>query len=143
MTIGYTQGTFDVLHVGHINLLQYAKNDCDYLIVGINSDQLVREYKHHNTSISQQERMEIIKAIKYVDEVVLCTTLDKIDAWNKHHFNKIYIGSDWQGSERWKKSEEDLKPLGTSVVYVPLVFHDCDKVSSSQIKKEIVEKYEN
>src|SRR5690554_2097357 len=95
--IGYTQGTFDTLHYGHINLLKNAKEYCDYLIVGVNNDELVLDYKKTKTIISDMDRADIVKAIRYVDEVVVCKTLDKIIQHNKTPYDVIFIGDDWKG----------------------------------------------
>ena len=107
--IGYTQGTFDTLLFGHIKLLEKAKQLCDYLIVGVNSDKLVQEYKKKETIIKEKERMKIVSSIRYVDEVVLCDTLDKTTQLNKYHFSVIFIGDDWKGSARWNETEKELQ----------------------------------
>ena len=77
MIIGYTQGTYDMFHIGHLNLLKNAKEKCDYLIVGVNADDLVKTYKKKSAVVLLEERMEIISSIKYVDKVIKCDTLDK------------------------------------------------------------------
>lgn len=117
--IGYTQGTFDTLHYGHINLLKNAKDNCDYLIVGVNSDKLVLEYKNTKTIIDEKDRIYIVEAIKYVDRVVLCDTLDKQDMYEKYKFNAIFIGDDWQDSPRWIKTKSDFKKNNVDVVFLP------------------------
>src|SRR5690554_3589312 len=96
--IGFTQGAFDTLHYGHINLLKKAKEHVDYLIVGVNSDELVRKYKNTETIIKQQDRMKIVESIRYVDQVVLCDTLDKMIQYDKFKFNIVFIGDDWKGT---------------------------------------------
>ena len=117
--IGYTQGTFDMFHIGHLNLLKHAKEFCDILIVGVNTDDLVMEYKHHSPIISQEERAEILKAIRYVDNVILCQTLDKSEIHKWIHFDAIFIGDDWKGNDRWKRTERELGAVGVAVVYLP------------------------
>ena len=87
--IGYTQGTYDMFHIGHLNLIKNAKRRCDYLIVGVNSDELVESYKHKRPIIPLEERAEIVRAIKYVDEVIITDTLDKMQVWNKIRFDEI------------------------------------------------------
>ena len=79
--IGYTAGVFDLFHIGHLNLIKKAKQNCDYLIVGVNSDKLVQQYKHKTPVISEKERLEIIKSLKYVDQAVIVNTRDKLDAF--------------------------------------------------------------
>jgi glycerol-3-phosphate cytidylyltransferase len=103
--IGYTQGTFDMFHIGHLNLLHQASALCDTLIVGVNSDQLVNEYKHKTPVVSERDRAAIVGELRCVDKVVLCDTLSKTEAWQRLHFDAIFIGSDWKGNERWQQTE--------------------------------------
>ncbi len=84
--IGYTQGTYDMFHIGHLNLIKNAKRRCDYLIVGVNTDELVESYKHKRPIIPLAERAEIVRAIRYVDEVLITDTLDKKTIWDKIRF---------------------------------------------------------
>lgn len=116
--IGYTQGTFDMFHIGHLNLLKQAKAQCDILIVGVNADTLVEEYKHKTPVIKQEERVEILQAIRYVDNVVMCQTLNKVEMHKHLHFDAIFIGDDWKGNARWVQTEIDLKALGADVVFL-------------------------
>lgn len=123
--IGYTQGTFDMFHVGHLNLLKNAKKKCDYLVVGVNSDELVKEYKNKEVIVPLDERMAIVNAIRYVDEVVRTDTLDKMEAWNHVKYQKLFIGDDWKGNERWKKTEETIASVGAVVEYLPYTKETC------------------
>lgn len=116
--IGYTQGTFDMFHVGHLNLLNQAKEYCDYLIVGVNSDELVEEYKHKTPVIQAEARRFIVENIKAVDMCVIADTLDKTTAWNRFHFDAIFIGDDWKGNARWVQTQKDLAAFGAEVVYL-------------------------
>ena len=117
--IGYTQGTFDMFHIGHLNLIKNAKRHCDYLVVGVNSDDLVESYKNKRPIIPLDERVEIMRAIKYVDEVIVTNTLDKKEIWEKVRFNEIYIGDDWKGNERWEKTGKEMEQLGAKLVFLP------------------------
>ena len=119
MIKGFTQGTYDMFHIGHLNLLRNAKDHCDYLIVGVNSDDLVENYKHKRPIIPVEERVEIISAIRYVDQVIITETLDKVAAWNQLHFDEIYIGDDWLGNARWEQTGRDMEALGAKLVYLP------------------------
>jgi len=74
--IGFTQGTFDMFHIGHLNLLKNARRQCDYLIVGVNTDELVESYKGKSTIVPFEERIAIVDSIRYVDETIRTTTLD-------------------------------------------------------------------
>lgn len=117
--IGYTQGVYDMFHIGHLNLINMAKKYCDYLIVGVNSDVLVKEYKKKIPIINERERKLIVSNIKAVDECVIATTLNKIEIWEKYHFDAIFIGDDWKGNPRWKKTGIDLGKLGVDLIFLP------------------------
>ena len=127
--IGYTQGTYDMFHIGHLNLLKHAKEYCDYLIVGVNSDELVRSYKKKSPVINEMERAEIVRNIKAVDECVIAMTLDKIQALARHHFDVIFIGDDWKGNPRWEQTKKDLAERGVDLVFLP----HTDGISSTQL----------
>lgn len=116
--IGFTQGTFDTLHHGHINLLKESKKHVDYLIVGVNSDELVRSYKDKTPIISTENRVKIVESIKFVDKVIITETLNKTEHLKVLKYDAIFIGDDWKGSERWNKTEIDLKKYGVDVVYI-------------------------
>lgn len=118
LKIGYTTGVFDLFHIGHLNLLRKAKSQCDYLIVGVSTDELV-SYKGKRSVIPFEERKEIVSAIKYVDEVVTQLEMDKLGAWKKYHFNVMFVGDDWKGTEKWNKIEKELKEVGAEVIYFP------------------------
>jgi len=117
--IGYTQGVFDMFHVGHLNLINRAKEQCEFLIVGVNSDELVLSYKNKKTIVGENERVEIVANIKAVDKAVISDTLDKVVQHKKLQFDAIFIGDDWKGSERWKATEEELAKIGVDLVYLP------------------------
>lgn len=117
--VGYTQGVYDMFHIGHLNLLNHAKEYCDYLIVGVNADELVESYKHKTPVINQEDRRAIVANIKAVDECVIATTLDKEQAWNDLHFDAIFIGDDWKGNPRWEQTRVDLAKRGVDVVFLP------------------------
>ncbi len=130
--IGYTQGTFDMFHVGHLNLLKHAKEQCDLLIVGVNSDILVEEYKNKRPIINENDRADILGAIRYVDNVIIAHTLKKTEMHKIVHFDCIFIGDDWKGNERWLQTEKDLKPLNVDVVYL----HYTEGVSSTMLRSK-------
>ncbi len=137
--IGYTQGTYDMFHIGHLNLLRNAKTQCEKLIVGINANELVMKYKNKYPVIDEQSRAEIIKELKSVDEVILCNTLSKISIWNIVHFNAIFIGDDWKGNIRWKQTEKELAPLGVDVIYLPHTDGICSTFLRTQEQDRIKE----
>ncbi|MBR3621895.1 MAG: adenylyltransferase/cytidyltransferase family protein [Selenomonadaceae bacterium] len=117
--IGFTAGVFDMFHIGHLNLLKNAAARCDYLIVGVNSDELVQSYKDKKTVVPLAERVEIIRQIKYVNEVVVIDSLDKKQSWKKLHYDRLFIGDDWRNNPRWKQTEKEMAELGVKVVYLP------------------------
>ena len=108
MIVGYTTGVYDLFHIGHLNLLKNAKAQCDKLIVGVTTD-AAAQYKNKTPFICQEERMAIVSAIKYVDEVVLQEDLDKVKAWDKIHYDVLFVGSDWKGTDIWNEYERQLK----------------------------------
>lgn len=135
MIVGYTTGVYDLFHIGHLNLLKNAKAKCDKLIVGVTSDKAA-QYKGKIPFICQEERMAIVGAIKYVDEVVLQEDLDKIKAWDKLHYDVLFVGSDWQGTEQWNHYEAELEKVGARVVYLPYT-----KTTSSTILQKTIKNF--
>lgn len=133
--IGFTQGTFDTFHIGHLNLIRNAKEQCEKLIVGVNTDNLVRQYKKKTPIINELERMRLVKELRSVDDVILCDSLDKINVCKQLKFDAIFIGDDWKGSERWNQTETDLKPLGAKVVYLK----HTDGISSTMVRESMQE----
>lgn len=134
--IGYTCGVFDMFHVGHLNLLEKCKSMCDYLIVGVCNDDYVRNIKHKEPVYSEQDRVRILEALKVVDRAELVTieeTNDKILAIEKFHFDVLFSGDDWKGSERYQKTEEQFKKYGAFIEYFPYT----QGVSTTQIKEKI------
>lgn len=117
--IGYTTGVFDMFHIGHLNILRNAKNMCDFLIVGVSTDELVQQYKGRTPIIRFNERLEIVKAIRYVDQAVPQLTMDKMDAWRELRFDALFHGSDWKGSDMYNKIVDDFEKVGVDVVFLP------------------------
>ena len=128
--VGYLSGTFDLFHVGHLNLLKRAKQHCDYLIVGVHPD---ASHKGKETFISFEERMEIVGACKYVDQVVVSCREDS-DAWDKWHYDRLFVGSDYKGTERFNRYEAYFADKGVEIVYFPYT----QGTSSTQIRKVIL-----
>ena len=131
--IGYTTGVFDMFHIGHLNILKKAKEQCDYLIVGVSTDELVLSEKNKKTIIPFNDRMEILRSIRYVDMVVPQLNKNKLEAWEKYHFDCMFVGSDWKGSAAWKKIEDELSPKGVDIIY----FEYTDGVSSTILRNKI------
>lgn len=117
--VGYTQGVYDMFHIGHLNLLNNARDLCEHLIVGVNSDELVTQYKHKLPVIPEEERRLIVANIKAVDACEIVDTLDKVENYKRFHYDAVFIGDDWKGNARWTQTEKDLAPFGVDVVYLP------------------------
>lgn len=138
-SVGYTQGVYDMFHIGHLNLIRNAKEQCKKLIVGVNTDDLVEKYKKRQTVIPENERLEIVKNIKGVDEALLVDTLDKIILYEKLSFDVVFIGNDWKGTERWKETEEVLAARGVDVVYLPYTPNISSTILRLEKGKEVEE----
>lgn len=113
--VGYLSGTFDLFHIGHLNLLEKAKKYCDYLIVGVNKD---ATHKGKITFIPLQERMRIVEAIGIVDKVVEACSEDS-EAWKIFKYNFLFVGSDYKGSERFNRYEEYFSDKDVKIIYFP------------------------
>lgn len=133
--IGYTTGVYDMFHIGHLNILKKAKEQCDYLIVGVTTDELCFSRKNKYPIINQDERLEIIDSIKYVDRVVFQTDMDKLKAVKKYNVNKVFVGSDWKGTPSWNEYEKEFAKLGCTVVYLD----HTDGISSTILREKLNE----
>ena len=131
--IGYTTGVYDMFHIGHLNIIRKAKEQCEYLIVGVTTDELCYARKKKYPIINELERMEIVRAIKYVDEVVPQTDMDKIRAVKEHHADAVFVGSDWKGTEAWNQYEIEFAKVGCAVIYLD----HTDGISSSILRDKL------
>lgn len=134
--IGYTTGTFDLFHVGHLNILKKAKILCDILIVGVTSDEKVIKQKNKTPIINENDRIEIVSSIKYVDIALLHTDNNKFEAYAKYKFDVVFIGSDYYDHPEYKDLEEkSLELLGkkVDVIYFPYT----EKISTTKITQKI------
>ncbi len=118
MVIGYTTGVYDLFHVGHLNLLRNAKGMCDRLIVGVTVDELVG-YKGKEAVIPFEERIEMVRACRYVDAEVPQYDMDKLTACKKLGASYLFVGDDWYGTEKWEAYEEEFAKEGIKIVYFP------------------------
>jgi glycerol-3-phosphate cytidylyltransferase len=118
MVVGYTTGVFDLFHVGHVNLLRNAKSLCERLIVGVTVDDLVL-YKNKRSVIPFEERIEIVRACRYVDLAVPQMTMDKLDAWQRYKFDLMFVGDDWYQNERWQQLDSEFAERGVRIMYFP------------------------
>lgn len=129
VVIGYLSGTFDLFHVGHLNLLRRARHECDYLIVGVHES---GAWKGKETFIPFEERKAIVASCRYVDKVVDSCVEDS-DAWELWHFDRLFVGSDYKGTERFNRYEEFFKPKGVEIIYFPYT----QGTNSTQIRKTV------
>jgi len=129
--IGYTTGVFDMFHVGHLNILRQAKENCDYLIVGVSSDELAESYKNKTPIIPFEHRKEIVESIKYVDEVVIQSHRDKMKSFHEIGFDIMFVGSDWKGTELFNVLEKELKKYNAIIHF----FQYTEGISSTRLKK--------
>lgn len=118
MVIGYTTGVFDLFHIGHLNLLKNAKGMCDKLIVGVTVDELV-QYKGKSALIPFEDRIEIVRACKYVDAAVPQYDMDKLKACKELGASMLFVGDDWYGTEKWKRYEAQFASEGIQIIYFP------------------------
>lgn len=133
--IGYTAGAFDMFHIGHLNLLRRSRLACDYLIVGVTTDECSVERKGKKPIIPLQERMAILESVKYVDQVVPQVNYDKFEAWNNLKFDVMFSGDDWQGTERWRQLEVDFNNVGVDIVYFSYTKHSSSTFLRSALEK--------
>lgn len=134
--IGYTTGVFDMFHIGHLNILRRAKEQCEYLIVGVTSDELCNQRKHKVPIINERDRMAIVDAIRYVDKVVEQSNMNKIEAVKNYGADVVFVGSDWKGTESWKRYEQEFAAEGCSVVYLD----HTDGISSTILRQKLENK---
>jgi len=137
--IGYTTGVFDLFHVGHLNILKKSKELCEFLIVGVSTDELVSSYKNKTPVIPYDERIAIIEAIRYVDKVVPQKTRDKMAAYDKYKFDVMFVGDDWKDNELFSKVEKELNENGSSVVYFPYTKHTSSSMLINALESLIEE----
>jgi len=134
--IGYTTGVFDLFHIGHLNILRESKKRCDFLIVGVSTDEVVIKYKSKKPIIPFDERIAIVAAIKYVDKVVAQTTMDKMEAWKNLKFDALFHGDDWKGSSLYDKYVKEFSNVGVDIVFLP----HTEGISSTELAAKLQSK---
>jgi len=121
--IGYAPGAYDLFHIGHLNLLRHAAEQCDHLVAGVVSDEMLVLTKGRAPVIPLAERMEIVSGLRIVDEVHAEAVPDKIDTWREVGFDVIFKGDDWRGTEKGDRLERDFFAVGVEVRYFPYTVH--------------------
>lgn len=133
MIIGYTSGVFDLFHIGHLNILKKAQSLCDYLIVGVTTDELTNEIKNKFPVVPYKERIKIVRGCKYVDKAVKKKKPEIYRAWRKYQFDVMIKGDDWKGTPKGEAIEKELKKIGVTMVYFPYT----NSISSTKITEVI------
>ena len=131
--IGYTTGVYDMFHIGHLNIIKKAKEQCEFLIVGVTTDQLCFERKNKYPIIPETERMAIIKELRCVDKVVPQENMDKFEIVKKYAVDVVFVGSDWKGTDAWNRYEEEFAKVGCTVVYL----EHTDGISSTILRNRL------
>ena len=131
--IGYTTGVYDMFHIGHLNILKRAKDQCETLIVGVTTDELCYKRKRKYPIINEQERMAIVSAIRYVDKVIPQADMEKINLVKALGADAVFVGSDWKGTDVWKQYEKDFAKVGCTVIYLD----HTDGISSSILRDKL------
>lgn len=133
LRVGYAAGAFDLFHVGHLNILRHAKENCDVLIAGVVSDEMLLEVKGVQAMVPTHERAEIVSHISFVDRVHIETVPSKLDVWREVGFTHFFKGDDWRGTEKGLRLEREFSEVGVEVVYFPYTAH----TSSTQLRTAI------
>jgi len=118
-TIGYTAGVFDLFHVGHLRLLRNARSRCDFLIVAVTTDSLALKAKGSPPVVPLVERMEIVQSVRFVDQVVVQESMDKVSAWRSLRFDVVFVGDNLRGSGSWPTTQRELDDVGVGIEYLP------------------------
>ena len=132
--IGYTTGVYDLFHIGHLNLLKSARELCDYLIVGVTTDELSLNRKGKVPVIPYLERHQIVAAVRHVDLAVPQESMDKFAAWEKYRFDVMFVGDDWKGTSQWNALELQFSEVDVEIVYLPYTH-----TTSSTLLKQTLE----
>lgn len=131
--IGYAAGAFDLFHVGHLNILKHAKSQCDYLIAGVVSDEMLQLTKGITPVVPLAERLEIVSHISYVDEARAEVVPDKLETWRDVQFDVFFKGDDWRGTAKGLKLEREFAAVGVEVIYFPYTAH----TSSTKLRRAL------
>ena len=123
LRIGYAAGGFDLFHIGHLNILKHAKSQCDFLIAGVVSDEILEQVKGRPPVVPLSERMEIVRNIIHVDKPYAELIPDKLKVWEELHFNVFFKGDDWRGTPAGTLLERAFADVGVEVVFFPYTVH--------------------
>jgi glycerol-3-phosphate cytidylyltransferase len=133
--VGYVPGAWDMFHIGHLNILKRARDECDHLIAGVVTDEVLYASKGKHPIVPLDERMDIVRSLDLVDDVVIDWSSDKVNAWHRLRFDVIFKGDDWKNTPKGDRLEHDLGAVGVRVCYFPYTVH----TSSSLIRTFITD----
>ena len=128
--LGYVPGAYDMFHVGHLRILEKSRRRCDRLVVGVVGDELAAAARGQVPAVPLAERMEIVAAIPWVDDVVEDLSSDKAIAWERVRFDVLFKGDDWRGTPKGDRLEAAMEACGARVVYLPYT----EEVSSTSLR---------
>lgn len=131
--IGYTSGVYDMFHIGHLNILKKAKEQCEFLIVGVTTDALCFQRKNKKPIICEADRVAIVDAIRYVDKVILQENMDKLSVVKQYGIDVVFVGSDWKNTPSWNQYEKDFAQYGCKVEYLD----HTDGISSTILRERM------
>jgi glycerol-3-phosphate cytidylyltransferase len=126
--VGYAPGAYDLFHIGHLNILKHAAENCDVLIAGVVSDEMLLQAKGRLPVIPLAERLEIVRSLRFVDDVHAEVVPDKLDTWREVRFDVIFKGDDWRGTPKGDKLERAFAEVGVRVQYFPYTMHTSSTV---------------
>ncbi|WP_138731720.1 adenylyltransferase/cytidyltransferase family protein [Modestobacter excelsi] len=126
--VGYAPGAYDLFHVGHLNVLKHAAAHCDRLVVGVVSDEVLLQTKGRLPVVPLVERMEIVRNLRFVDDVHAEVVPEKIDTWREVRFDVLFKGDDWRGTAKGDKLERDFAAVGVEVQYFPYTMHTSSTI---------------
>ncbi|MQA32813.1 adenylyltransferase/cytidyltransferase family protein [Modestobacter roseus] len=126
--IGYAPGAYDLFHIGHLNVLRHAADHCDHLIAGVVSDEMLLQTKGRLPVVPLAERMEIVRNLRFVDDVHAEVVPDKVDTWREVGFDVIFKGDDWRSTAKGDKLERDFAAVGVRVHYFPYTMHTSSTI---------------
>ena len=135
--VGYAPGVYDLFHVGHLNLLRNARQQCDHLVAGVLTDELAERAKGAPPVVPLGERLDIVQSIRFVDDAVVEDVPHKLQMWQRVHFDVIIKGDDWKGTVRGERLEADFRPLGVVVAYVPYTVQTSSTLLRQALLREI------
>ncbi|MFD0685132.1 adenylyltransferase/cytidyltransferase family protein [Actinomadura fibrosa] len=121
--VGYVPGAYDMFHIGHLNILRRAKGQCDHLIAGVVTDEVLQDAKGRAPIVPLAERLAVVGSMACVDEVVTDVSSDKVVMWERLGFDVLFKGDDWKGTEKGDRLEADLGARGVRIVYFPYTVH--------------------